>query len=331
MEENNLSHKKLSSSEIGNLWMTYQYKTMMKTMMNHFIATQKNEKIKEMLQTYQSEEGAFIEEVKQLFQKEEARIPVGFGESDVFLEEPRLYDEYFDLLFLRLMMKITIGLNSLHLSMSYREDIIDLYYRMDSHSNLTYKKCTTFLLEEGVLTRPPIVEMPKNVEFVESTAYMSNINYILNEKRPLNCIEVSLIYQGIESNILGMQLMRGFEQVSSKKDIKDFFKEGKELSKIIIQKYSKVLLDSDIQPPAVSWGNTTESTHAPFSEKLMMYLTSLLSNFGLTSNAIGTSFSLRSDLPTKMTLTAKDIYEYAKKGGKLMIKMGYMEQPPSTH
>ncbi|WP_339146126.1 MULTISPECIES: DUF3231 family protein [unclassified Sutcliffiella] len=94
--------------------------------------------------------------------------------------------------------------------------------------------------------------------------------------------------------------------------------------------FSDTLLKSDIQPPIVAWGNPTLSTESPYSEKLMMYLTNLLSSFGLTSNALGTSFSLRSDLPTKMTLIAKDIFDYAKDGGKLMVKNGWMEEPPQS-
>lgn len=65
-----------------------------------------------------------------------------------------------------------------------------------------------------------------------------------------------------------------------------------------------------------------------FSDKLMMYNTSLLATFGLGSNAIGGAFSLRSDLPTKMAFHAKDIFTFAQEGGKIMIKNGWMEEPP---
>ncbi|WP_417900255.1 hypothetical protein ABN702_08405 [Bacillus haimaensis] len=45
---------------------------------------------------------------------------------------------------------------------------------------------------------------------------------------------------------------------------------------------------------------------------------------------MGTSFSMMFDLPAKMTLIAKDIFDYAKDGGKLMIKNGWMEEPLPT-
>src|SRR5699024_10442136 len=102
----------------------------------------------------------------------------------------------------------------------------------------------------------------------------------------------------------------------------------KELSKTIIQKFSEILLDSDINVSSTSSGLVTDSTMPPFSSKLMMYNTSLLSSFSLGSNAIGTSFSLRKDLPPKILMIVKDIYEFASDGGDIMIKHGWMEEPP---
>lgn len=321
--------KQLASSEIGNLWMTYQQKTMFARMLEHFLHTQENENIKEQLQKYYDQETAYIQEISGIFQAEKIVMPVGYNDSDVKPDTPRLYDEYFDILFLRIMMKVTIGLNALHLSMTYRSDMSDLFMRMSQSSQQTYTAATQFLLDEGILTRPPMIPMPDKVEFVKEKKYMAGFD-AFSEKRPLNAIELSLLYQGIETNILGFQLLKGFEQATDDKELKQYFKEGKNLAKQIIESFSETLLKSDIQPPAVAWGNPTFSETSPYSEKMMMYLTNLLSSFGLTSNALGTSFSLRADLPTKMTIIAKDIFEYAKKGGKLMIKHGWMEEPPQT-
>ncbi len=83
-----------------------------------------------------------------------------------------------------------------------------------------------------------------------------------------------------------------------------------------------------IEPPATHAGKATTSKVAPFSDKLMMYNTNLLASFGLGSNALGGGFSLRSDLPAKMALNAKDIFTFAQDGGKIMIKKGRMEEPP---
>ena len=89
-----------------------------------------------------------------------------------------------------------------------------------------------------------------------------------------------------------------------------------------------MLLQSDIQPPSTWAGKATDSTQAPFSDKLMMYINSLISSTALGFTALGTSFSMRNDLPVKLGLISKDTFDYAKKGAKIMIKHKWMEEPP---
>ena len=169
--------------------------------------------------------------------------------------------------------------------------------------------------------------MPKHVEFIENKNYMSGHNPF-SDKRSLNTIEVGYLNEAIEDNIFGMQLMTGFAQVATENEVRKYFIEGKELSKKIITELSDVLLQSDIQPPSTWAGKATDSTKSPFSDKLMMYITSLISSSALGFNALGTSFSLRSDLHVKLALIVKDTFDYSKKGGKIMIEHKWMEEPP---
>jgi hypothetical protein len=59
-----------------------------------------------------------------------------------------------------------------------------------------------------------------------------------------------------------------------------------------------------------------------------MYINSLISTTALGFTALGTSFSMRNDLPIKLALISKDTFSYAKQGAKIMIKHGWMEEPP---
>ena len=196
-------------------------------------------------------------------------------------------------------------------------DIADKYYVMT----------TNYLLKKGVLAKPPYVTMPEKVEFIEDKNYMSGFNPF-SDKRSLNTIEVGFLNEAIEDNIFGMQLMTGFAQVATESEVKEYFIEGKELAKKIISKLSDVLLQSDIQPPSTWAGKATDSTEPPFSDKLMMYITSLISSSALGLSALGTSFSMRSDLHLKLALIVKDTFDYSKKGGKIMIAHKWMEEPP---
>lgn len=320
------THIPITSSELANLWNTYHEKTMIMRILEHFIEHADSAE-KQLLNMHYNNAAKTVEMIKSIFQQEGAVIPIGFVESDVYKGVPKLYDYMFNIMYLHMMSNVEMSLYALFTGMSYRKDITDFFIQLTAQSQEINNKCTQFLLEKGVLTRPPFVSMPKDVHFVENKNYRNGFN-LFSEKRSLNTIEVSLIHHAIESNLVGMQLMIGFAQVAEKKEVRKYFIEGMELSKKIEIELGGFLRESFIEPPATHAGKATESKTAPFSDKLMMFNTNLLTSFSLGSNALGGAFSLRNDLPAKMAILAKDIFTFSQDGGKIMIKNGWMEEPP---
>ena len=318
----------LSSSELGTLWLTYQEKTMVQRMLEYFIEQADDNQAKEIMQDAHMKVINFLEDIKAILKNEGAAIPVGYTEKDVNIGVPKLYDNMFDIMFCRLVSSISMGLHTLHMSMAYRKDIVLLYKELTTFTQSVYDECVDYLQKKDVLPRPPAVSMPKSVEFADGTNYMSGFN-LFSEKRALNTVEIAHLYNAIESNIIGMQMITGFAQVANEPEVKKYFIKGKELAKKIVTDYTQLFLQSDIQPPSTWGANATDSKVAPFSDKLMMYCTSIFCGFGLGAYALGTAFSLRSDLPLIMVNTAKDVLTYGRDGGKIMAKNGWLEEPPS--
>lgn len=320
------SQAPITSSELANLWSAYQEQTMIFRILEHFIE-HANDSEKELLQSHYTSIAKNIEKLTSIFQQEGSVVPIGFTEKDVQKGVPKLYDYLYDIMYLHMMTKVEMSLYSLFTGMSYRKDIEDFFIGLTAEAQAMNSQVTQFLLGKGVLTRPPYVSMPKEVHFIQNKNYLGGVN-LFSEKRSLNTVEVSLIHHAIETNLIGMQLMIGFAQVATSEETKDYFVKGMELSKKIEVSLGEFLRQSYIEPPATPAGKATTSKTAPFSDKLMMYNTNLLSSFGLGSNALGGAFSLRSDLPAKMGFLAKDIFTFAQEGGKIMIKNGWMEEPP---
>ncbi|MDR0140196.1 DUF3231 family protein [Metabacillus idriensis] len=322
-----LNQVPITSSELGNLWMTYQEKTMIMRFLEYFLEYVETDEARQILQSYYERCTESVEFVISIFQQEGAVIPVGFTENDVNKGAPKLFDYMYDVMYLHMMAKLETNLYALYSTMSYRQDIRQFFRRLTSEAQEAYDQTTNILLETGVLSRPPYVSMPKEVKFVQDKSYMTHLNWFSN-KRSLNTIEISLIHHSIETNLTGMQLMIGFAQVAHNQEVRNHFIKGMELAKKIETSLGEFLREDYIEPPATHAGKATNSTVAPFSDKLMMYNTSLLSTFGLGSNALGGAFSLRSDLPAKMSFLAKNIFDFAKQGGKIMVKNGWLEEPP---
>lgn len=319
----------LTSSELGTLWLTYQEITMQLQMLDYFIEKAEDEESKGIMTNLHSEVELYVGKVTDMFKNEGAFIPVGFSSQDVNKEVENLYDNGFDILFIRLIQEISMGMHSLNITMSYREDIVVMFKELTAMTQKYYNLCTQYLLNNGMLARPPYVSMPKSIEFVKDQSYLGGLAINpFTERRTLNTVEVAHLHHAIESNIIGMQMITGFAQCAKEEEAKHFFHEGAELAKSIVKELSEVLLHDGIQTPEPSGGHATRSTMAPFSDKLMMYCTSLFCSFSMGGNSLGTAFSLRNDLPAKMSIFMKDIFEYAHKGAKIMIKNGWMEEPP---
>jgi hypothetical protein len=90
----------------------------------------------------------YIEDIKTILKNEGAAIPVGYTEKDVNVGVPKLYDKMFDIMFLRLLKEISMGLHTLHLTMSYRKDMISLYKELTAFTQSGYDKCVDYLQEK---------------------------------------------------------------------------------------------------------------------------------------------------------------------------------------
>ncbi|WP_430786820.1 DUF3231 family protein [Virgibacillus flavescens] len=319
---------KMSSSELGALWMTYHKKTLILRVLEYFIAKSEDQKANDLMTDLWSQLNTKIIEIKTLFENEGAALPEGFTKEDVNLEAPKLWDNGFDIMFARILKEISMGMYALHLTMSYRPDIIKLYSDLSVITETAYGQFTQYLLENNLYTRPTYVTMPKSIDYITDKNYLKGTD-IIGEKRPLNTVEFGYLYQTIETNITGMQMLKGFIQATNDEDVKQYFTKGRELTKEIISETSDKLLQDNIQPPlGTPGGNVTDSTMAPFSDKLMMFCNHLLSAYATGVGGFTSGFSLRNDLQTKGAIFAKDIFQYQRNGVKLMISKGWLEEPP---
>lgn len=317
----------LSSSEIGTLWLTYQEKTMILRILDYFMEKSDDQQAKNIMGGLWQELNHYVTKMKGIFEQEGVAIPKGFTENDVNLQAPKLYDNGFDIMFLRILKEVSMGMYTLNMNMAYRDDVMSIYEGLTTTTQKVYKLATHYLLENGILTLPPLVKKPKTAEFIKDESYLDGFPFF-KDSRALNDIEIGNLHHGIETNNIGMLLVTGFAQCSATPEIKDYFLKGRKLAKKQIETFEKLLLESNVQFSAGAGGTVTSSSVAPFSEKLMMFCVYLLNGFGLVGSSFGTIFSLRSDISLKTALIGKDIFFYATEGIKLMIENGWFEEPP---
>jgi len=317
----------INVSEVGSLWQTYQEKTLIMRFLEYFIEKADDPKARNILGGLWQELDFYVKEMENLFSEQGMVIPVGFTSDDVHLEAPKLYDNGFDIMFVRILKEVSMGLYTLGLNMAYNKKVMSIYEGLTTVTQKIYKLATCYLLERGILALPPKVSMPQKTEFIKNKRYMEGFK-LFGEKRSLTDLEVGIIHHNLEVNNIGMQLITGFAQCAQNKEVKQYFLKGKELAKKQIKVMEDLLLEGDVQLSATSGATVTTSTVPPFSDKLMIHCIYILNGFGLIGSGTGGFFSLRNDLAMKTLLLAKDVYFYAQEGIEIKIKNGWFEEPP---
>lgn len=317
----------LTSSELGTIWKTYMALSEELLIYDFFKDKTIDVEAKNIISSYITEAVKVKSEIMNIFNSERAAVPTAFNSQDILKTAPSLFDDIFHIMFLRQMMKLDLGFDAVYTAISYEKEVQNVFKHHYDVSYKYYVITTDYLLKKGVFAKPPNVAMPTQAEFIEDKSYMSGLN-LFSQKRTLNTIEVGYLYESLEFSVFFMKLFTGFAQVAKDSTVKKYFTEGMELGKTNIDKLTSVLLQSNIQPSYTWAGGTTESTTAPFSDKLMMFVASILTTTPLGYSALGTSYSFRNDLPILLTIIAKDLFSYAKDGAKLMIEHKWLEEPP---
>jgi hypothetical protein len=212
----------ICSSELGTLWLTYQEKTLILRVLEYFMEKSDDQQALNIMGGLWQELDLYVMKMKDIFEKEGVATPKGFTKEDVNIEAPKLYDNGFDIMFLRILKELSMGMYTINMNMAYREDIMSLYAGLTTITQRIYKLATLYLLNKGILSLPPKVTMPKTTEFIDSKSYLNGF-HLFNDSRPLNDIELGTLHHGIETNNIGMQLITGFAQCADSKEVAQYF------------------------------------------------------------------------------------------------------------
>lgn len=179
--------------------------------------------------------------------------------------------------------------------------------------------------KKGVYIRPPYMNYPKKVEFVDKQTFLTGW---LGKKRPLLGNEVNHLYMTSLHNEIGKSTILGFAQVAQDQELKSYFHSGAQLCGKILREAHDVLAESDV-PNSMTWDSTvSDSTIPPYSDRLMLFLVSVLSQLGIAAYGMALSLSMRRDVGAMYSSFIVRALTYSEDGAQMIIDRGWLEQPP---
>ncbi|MDQ1143882.1 hypothetical protein QE429_000709 [Bacillus sp. SORGH_AS 510] len=321
-----MDYIKLTSTDIAALWKTHIQGTAERCFLQHFLQYLQDEEIKSIVEEAKALVDTIIGKIEGILEKENFPIPKGFSDKDVDLYAPALFTDLFALSFVYRGGQVKMPHFTNTLSKVSRLDIFEFLKECLYGETELHKKAFALMLSKGLYDAPPKMEYPKTIEFVQHEPTL--INSWFGEKRPINCMEMAELFQDIERNATGLVLLKGLIQVSKNKEIKEYLLKGKNLAENQIKTFNKLLDENDnfIGTPVPL--EVTNSTISPFSEKLIMFFVSSANSIAISTLGDALSVSLRKDIAATFTLFFMEVMKYGDEGLKLMIKRGWLEQPP---
>lgn len=324
-----VDHSKINlvSSELAHIWKFYMYETLNRCVLEYFLATVEDTDIKALVRNKLETAEKRIEKLTDFFNKEGIPTPVGFGNQDVNLNAPKLFNDIFIGEYIYFTSITGLEIYGLALSTSARSDVREFFYKTVLYFADIQNKIVNTLLEKGQLIRSPYIPYPSQVNFVEEQSFLTGW---LGERRPLHVMQITHLFLHISRNSLGKELLTGFSQTAKSEEIREYMLRGKEISSKLLEIFNSILKEDGITPPAFSGLSVTESTEAPFSDKLMLNLITTMISYGLSVYGLSLSESTRRDLVTHYTRIIAEIATYGEDGFNLLIKNGFMEEPPKA-
>jgi hypothetical protein len=207
----------------------------------------------------------------------------------------------------------------------YRKDIRSFYSECLMDTLELDTKATMILLEKGLATRPPVIPYPQKLEFVHKQSFILEG---LGRREAITGTEVTNLYANVLTNHLGTAITTAFSQVAKSKKVRKYLLRGKDVSLKHIKVLSSYLEMNSLSIPSSFEQEVTDSTEAPFSDKLMLFHFSLMIFAGVGNYGIAISESQRTDLVVDYSRLNMEVLKLSEDGANLMIENEWLEQPP---
>lgn len=319
---------KLTSAEYANLWNTYIADSLSICVLKHFLVTNHTPELTSVIEYAISISESHLQEITNIFNEEQIPIPNGFNEKDdLNIHAPKLWSDSFYFRYLEYMAKAGLGIYALSKALATRKDVRILSKRWLDQTSQLFDMVSDITLEKGIYVRPPYMTYESNVEYIENSPFLGN--YLIG-KRALLASEIAHLGRNIEVNNVGKTLLLGFSQVTETKKIQNYFLKGFEIAKKHVDIFLDLLKENDSSYPSTWDGEMTASTVAPFSERLMLFHTTMLGAVGITNYGTALSTSMRKDIATNFLRLILETAELAEDGMTILIKQGWLEKPPQS-
>lgn len=318
--------ERLSSMEMSQLWLTYLAYNANKFVYTRYFDTTQDPEFKSLfgdaLNIVQSQLGS----ISSLFNTVGFPIPYGFSDKDINMNAKRLFSDGLMILHLRKQTRFGLVEFGHALSLVTRPDVKGFFNSgLDQQQNLL-NKIDEVLERKGIYIKPPYTIVPDEVSYVKDKGDF--YGGLLGKNRPINVLELTYLFENLIIKNKAHALLLGFSQVAEDEEVKRCFQKGVEVVRKIRERGSQYLEKENLPLPTTLDSEITDSTEAPFSDRLMVFDKLRVINLSVTAIGFAVANSNRKDIVVSYYRDIWDLANYGKMLLDLYIEKGWMEGIP---
>ena len=317
----------LTAAEMSSLWTQYINDTLALCVNRYFVENVQDEEVRSVVDYSIKNIDNNLSVMRDLFEKENFPIPIGFTEKDVNPQAPKLFSDTFITVYLKNMSLLVMAASSAALGLATRPDVVAFHENVLKDAVTMQSLIRTILLNQGTYIKPPYITPPDEVNFVEKQHFMAGF---FGHKRSVTTIEITHLYLNVQTNAIGRALMIAFSQIAKDKEVKEYLLRGKGIAQKHMDIFSDFLKKEDLPAP-MSWDSSVTDVTSPiFSDKLIMFHVTGMIAAGIGNYGLAMAASPRRDIGAKYASLLPEIAHYAEDGANILIKNRWLEEPPQA-
>ncbi|MFC4797788.1 DUF3231 family protein [Neobacillus sp. GCM10023253] len=326
--KNHMPLAELTSSEVSNLWSSYLKSNMELRFFEYFYASIESNETKQVIEKMLNQTENSINELKEIFIKDNLTIPLGFTDEDVRVGVPKVFSDTFILYFCFDLTYLAMSTYPIALSDCTRNDVREHFQKNIAFFVKIQNELLDLMLSQGVYLSPPQVAIDNEVEIADSMLYL---NGFFGGSRPLNAPEIANLSRIVHRAQFSKMVFVTFSKLAQTKDLKQHFSKGRDGLQKVLDSLQEILEKENIPISASGDYKISDVEMSPFSDKLMLFFTNTCLGifcFAMISQAM--TSSLRTDIVSKLDKISEDMKKYYGQGLLLAIKEKWFEQPPQV-
>ncbi|WP_226679214.1 DUF3231 family protein [Mesobacillus jeotgali] len=318
----------LTSTEISNIWSSYLKSSMELRFFQYFNATAEDPEIKNIVGKMVEYSQKSLEDLKDIFIKENLTIPLGFTEKDVRLDADKVFSDTFILYICHDITMLSLSTYPAAFPDCTRKDVRNFFQNAIEFTIQMQNEITELMLSQGVFLKSPQIAMDHTIDLVDEMKYL---NGLFGGSRPVNAAETANLSRIIHRARFSKMILVTFSKLASDKDVKQHFSKGTDALEKVLYSLQEVLEKENIPISASGDYNILDTKESPFSDKLMLFfVNTCLGMFCFIMINQAMTSSLRTDIVTKFTVISNQMKKFYGKGLLLTITEKWLEQPPQV-